>query len=153
MSKNQCKEIERWIVKYANSARRKNGVIPFRTNWGLTKIARNHSRRMSRKKRIWHGQGVYQAGSSISFNSFWDFIRSIFYRGCSGENVGLMFRGRVKGISRPLHSNKDIAWAEHNAWINSAGHRANLMNPNFSLIGVGVIRNGNGYYCTQLFYG
>ncbi len=38
------------------------------------------------------------------------------------------------------------------AWMNSSGHRANIMNPNFTTIGVGYYENANGtdYWC-QLF--
>ncbi|MGB8454964.1 MAG: CAP domain-containing protein [Anaerocolumna sp.] len=37
-------------------------------------------------------------------------------------------------------------------WMNSPGHRANIMNPNFNKIGIGVYKDSNGtVYCTQLF--
>lgn len=38
------------------------------------------------------------------------------------------------------------------AWMNSSGHRANILNPNFTAIGVGYYENANGtdYWC-QLF--
>lgn len=37
-------------------------------------------------------------------------------------------------------------------WMNSPGHRANIMNPNFNKIGIGVYTDRNGtVYCTQLF--
>ena len=37
------------------------------------------------------------------------------------------------------------------AWMNSDGHRANILNPDFSKIGIGYVEvNGIGYFC-QLF--
>lgn len=37
-------------------------------------------------------------------------------------------------------------------WMNSPGHRANIMNGNFNKIGIGVYTDSNGtVYCTQLF--
>ncbi|MDU6263484.1 MAG: CAP domain-containing protein [Anaerocolumna aminovalerica] len=37
-------------------------------------------------------------------------------------------------------------------WMNSPGHRANIMNSNFNQIGIGVYKDSNGtVYCTQLF--
>lgn len=53
---------------------------------------------------------------------------------------------------------ENIAWGQHspeevmNAWMNSSGHRANIMNPNFTTIGVGYYENtrGTDYWC-QLF--
>jgi len=38
------------------------------------------------------------------------------------------------------------------AWMNSEGHRANILSPNFSKIGVGYATNSNGTpYWTQMF--
>lgn len=53
---------------------------------------------------------------------------------------------------------ENIAWGQRtpqevvNAWMNSSGHRANIMNPNFTTIGVGYYENvkGTDYWC-QLF--
>ncbi|MBS3136080.1 hypothetical protein J4401_03905 [Candidatus Woesearchaeota archaeon] len=153
MGKNHCAQIERWIVKYANSARKKRGITTFRTNWGLIKIARIHSGKMARERKIWHGDGVHRAGNSLTSKSFWDFIKLIFYRGYSGENVGLIYKGRVKGFKHLIITTKDIAFAQHKSWMKSQGHRENMLNSNFSLIGVGVVQNKNDFYCTQLFYG
>lgn len=53
---------------------------------------------------------------------------------------------------------ENIAWGQRSpeevmkAWMNSSGHRANIMNPNFTTIGIGYYENANGtdYWC-QLF--
>lgn len=53
---------------------------------------------------------------------------------------------------------ENIAWGQRspeevmNAWMNSSGHRANIMNPNFTTIGVGYYENtkGTDYWC-QIF--
>ena len=53
---------------------------------------------------------------------------------------------------------ENIAWGQKTpeavmkAWMNSSGHRANIMNPNFTTIGVGYYVNESGtpYWC-QLF--
>ena len=38
------------------------------------------------------------------------------------------------------------------SWMNSQGHRANILNPDYTSIGVGHIQDGNGtHYWTQLF--
>ena len=148
-----CKKIERLIVKYINSSRRKHGKSSLKVNWGLTRIARSHSKRMAKSKRIWHGNGVHMAGSSITYKGFWGWIKSLFYSGYGGENVGLMPTGRVKGFKHTIRSSKDIAQAQHRALMNSAGHRANILNSKFELIGIGVKKRGNRYYTTELFYG
>ncbi len=146
-------EIERLIVKCANSSRKKRGVATFKMNDGLTNVAREHSLRMARARKIWHGDGVHLARISLSYKTIWDLLKPKFYKGCSGENVGQMYSGRVMGFNRPIITKKDIALAQHKSWMKSNGHRENILNSNFTLIGVGVVRNKNGYYCTQLFYG
>ncbi len=53
---------------------------------------------------------------------------------------------------------ENIAWGQKtpaqvvNAWMNSSGHRANIMNPNFTRIGIGYLQNSAGTpYWVQLF--
>lgn len=38
------------------------------------------------------------------------------------------------------------------AWLNSSGHRANILNKNFTQLGVGYAKGGSyGYYWVQMF--
>lgn len=52
---------------------------------------------------------------------------------------------------------ENIAWGQRtpeavvNAWMNSEGHRANILNKNFTFIGVGYYLDGATPYWTQLF--
>lgn len=52
---------------------------------------------------------------------------------------------------------ENIAWGQHspeevvNAWMNSAGHRANIMNARFTTIGVGYYQHNGINYWSQLF--
>lgn len=57
-------------------------------------------------------------------------------------------------------SGENIAWGQKTpeqvmqGWMNSPGHRANILNANFTAIGVGYYRNAAGVnYWTQLFIG
>lgn len=64
---------------------------------------------------------------------------------------------REQGVTYK-NAGENIAWGQHTpeevvtAWMNSAGHRKNIMNPNFTTIGVGYYENAKGtdYWC-QLF--
>ena len=56
------------------------------------------------------------------------------------------------------YSGENIAWGQKtpeevvNAWMNSAGHRANILNEKFTELGVGYRQNAKGVnYFTQLF--
>ncbi len=55
-------------------------------------------------------------------------------------------------------SGENIAWGQKNpeevmkGWMNSAGHKANILNPNYTKIGVGYYQNAKGVnYWSQLF--
>ncbi|WP_312105604.1 CAP domain-containing protein [Lachnoclostridium sp.] len=57
-----------------------------------------------------------------------------------------------------MGAGENIAWGQKspeevmNGWMNSEGHRANILNPKFTKIGVGYYKNSNGTnYWTQLF--
>lgn len=155
--KNSCKNIERIIMNLVNKERKKYKLVEFKSNYGLIHLSRNHSRAMARKGKIWHGENVYYASKYLSFgeSKFIKFL-SLFFnfnRGCSGENVAMMSRGNVKGFKKPIKSDHDIASALHKSWMNSPGHRKNILNKNFDKLGIGVKNKGNGFYATQVFYG
>jgi uncharacterized protein YkwD len=60
------------------------------------------------------------------------------------------------GISPQTPGGENIAWNQSTAkevvrsWMNSDGHRANILNRNYSTIGVGL-GQGNGPYWAQMF--
>ena len=60
-----------------------------------------------------------------------------------GENIAY-----IQGIN----SNSDLATKFMDNWMNSSGHRANILSTNFRSIGIGVYKIGNTYYATQEFY-
>lgn len=63
------------------------------------------------------------------------------------QEAGVRYRGAGENIAYGQSS----AQAVVNAWMNSAGHRANILNKNFTTIGVGHhVRNGVHYW-TQFF--
>ena len=61
----------------------------------------------------------------------------ISYSYC-GENIAVSYTTPAKVV---------------NAWMNSSGHRKNILNPNLKYMGVGFYRANNGdYYWVQMFY-
>lgn len=66
---------------------------------------------------------------------------------------------KEQGVSY-RRAGENIAWGQRSpqevvtAWMNSAGHRANIMNRSFTKIGVGYYQNAKGVnYWSQLFIG
>ncbi len=148
------KRIEKLIVHYVNRSRRKRHLSVLKSSRGLRYLARRHSKRMAKVGKIWHGQNTHLANKYIT-EGFLERIFGFFFvssSGSSGENCAMMFKGNVRGIGK-VRTDKDIARALHKLWMHSPGHRSNILNSSFSRIGTGIVRSGNKFYATQVFYG
>ncbi len=120
---------EKEVIRLVNEIRTQNGLRELTYNWELCRVARYKSQDMKDNRYFSHTSPVY--GSPFQMmKSF-----GITYR-TAGENI-------AKGQSSPQ--------AVVNAWMNSAGHRANILNASFTEIGVGYVASGN--YWTQMFIG
>lgn len=117
----KLKEVERWVIKFANTKRKKHGLKPFRTDRVLKSTARLHCEEMVSKNMVFHSEdaGTYYA-----------------------ENVA---------VTKLHRNPKAIALRLHVSWIKSPGHRKNIINPRFKFIGVGVKRTRNSFFATQIF--
>ena len=85
-------------------------------------------------------QNNYFSHTSPTYGSPFDLMKKygISYR-TAGENIAM-------GQTSPSQV--------MNGWMNSEGHRANILNSSFTKIGVGVVQNASGrYYWTQHFTG
>lgn len=126
---NALSAYEQKVVELTNIERTKQGLAPFEIDTELSKVAREKSRDMAAQN--------YFAHESPTYGSPFDMMRSfnIDYR-TAGENI-------AKGQETP----EEVV----QAWMNSEGHRANILNGNFTHIGVGFIEQGNHW--TQQFIG
>jgi uncharacterized protein YkwD len=165
-TKNNCYKIEKIIYSLTNSTRKKNQLEILDFKYGLTNLCRQHSFQMAKKNKIWHGKNVFYAKENVTSpinNVFKDFFSMIpilnwivyflFDKGKSGENVAMMPKGNVKGYKKKIISDYDIANALHLNWMKSSGHKRNILTKDFTKIGIGVKRNRNKFYATELFYG
>lgn len=122
-------DFEREVVRLVNEARAKNGLKPLQENWELSRVARYKSQDMVDNRYFSHTSPIY----GTPFRMIKDF--GLTYR-TAGENIAY-------GQRTPQ--------AVVNAWMNSSGHRANILNASYTQIGVGYV--ANGHYWTQLFIG
>ncbi|WP_453992238.1 CAP domain-containing protein [Bacillus nitroreducens] len=122
-------QFERQVIDLTNAQRQKNGLPALKTDSALSKVAKTKSNDMQQKN--------YFSHTSPTYGSPFDMIRDfgVSYK-TAGENI-------AKGQSSPE--------AVVNAWMNSEGHRKNILNPDFTHIGVGHQESGN--YWTQMFIG
>lgn len=122
--------IEKKVVTLVNIERKKQGLSPLKENWELSRVARYKSRDMMNKKYFSHTSPTY--GSP--FNMMKTF--GISYT-AAGENI-------AKGQPTPE--------SVMDSWMNSSGHRANILSNSFTHIGVGLETDSNGTkYWTQMF--
>lgn len=118
---------EQQVIDLTNEKRASRGLKPLNANWELSRVARYKSQDMANNKYFSHTSPTY--GSP--FNMIKNF--GIKYRS-AGENIAYGERTPAQVV---------------NSWWNSAGHRANMLNANYTDIGVGYVANGN--YWTQMF--
>lgn len=55
-----------------------------------------------------------------------------------GENIWTYTAGKLNGVPQPIEDWRALVARAQNDWMNSSGHRANLLNPNFTNLGVGI---------------
>jgi uncharacterized protein YkwD len=106
-----------------NAERARRGVHPLRLNRRLAAAAQRHSRAMARRHFFSH--------DSVNGASFLDRIRGTGYlRGARSWSVGENIAYGSGSLSTPR--------AIGRAWMNSPGHRANILSPSFRSVGIGI---------------
>ena len=122
-------QYESEVIRLVNQRRAENGLKPLTANWELSRVARYKSEDMS-------SQG-YFSHTSPTYGTPFQMIRSF----------GLTYRSAGENIAYGQRTPAAVV----NAWMNSSGHRANILNSSFTQIGVGFY--ADGYYWTQMFIG
>ena len=146
----KTRSIEYSILRYTNQERvaRDRGLL--KLDSALSKIARGHSRNMVEKGFFAHdnpdGQGPTDRAEEAGYEMGTD-------GGTYGiaENINKMPTGRVSGFGYVDDHPDSIAKATVKNWMESSGHRKNLLNSTYGKIGIGVAYDGEFYYATQNF--
>ncbi|OFI05928.1 chlorophenol reductase precursor [Clostridium acetireducens DSM 10703] len=122
--------IESEVIRLVNVERQKAGLPALKANSELSRVARYKSQDMADNK--------YFSHTSPTYGSPFDMMKKFGIRfSAAGENIAYGQR---------------TAQEVMNGWMNSPGHRANILNSSFTEIGVGVYKSSSGvYYWTQQF--
>ena len=124
--------MEAQVRQQINAIRLKRGLKQLGHNDKLASVARNYSRQMQQQNFFGHtspsGETMVQRVQASG----------IFYI-VLGENLF-----KCTNIPQP-----DKAAVQ--GWMNSPGHRENILRPEYRETGIGIWRKGNTYYFTQLF--
>jgi uncharacterized protein YkwD len=107
--------VEAAVVDLANAARAANGCGPVEIDDRLVAAARAHSEDMA--------ANGYFSHDSLDGSSFSDRVLAAGYPRPAAENIA---------------QGQDSAQSVHDAWMNSSGHRANILNCDLTAVGVGV---------------
>ncbi|MDF3302793.1 CAP domain-containing protein [Streptomyces tropicalis] len=119
---------EAQVLKLVNAERAKAGCTPVTANGALTKLAESFSRAMAAQDFFDH--------TDPSGATPWDRAAKLGIVGLGGENI-------ARGQADPA--------AVMDAWMNSPGHRANILDCDFKTLGVGVHFGTGGPWWTQDF--
>lgn len=120
---------EQEVVRLVNAQRVQNGLKPLAENWELSRVARYKSADMAGKR--------YFSHESPTYGSPYQMMR----------NFGISFRSAGENIAYGQRTPAAVV----GAWMNSSGHRANILSSSYTQIGVGYHEAGN--YWTQMFIG
>lgn len=120
---------ENEVIRLVNEIRTENGLKSLTANWELSRIARYKSEDMSDNR--------YFSHTSPTYGTPFQMIQAF----------GLSFRSAGENIAYGQRTPAAVV----NAWMNSSGHRANILNGSYTQIGVGYCASRN--YWTQMFIG
>lgn len=131
-------ELERQVFEFTNQERKKVGRRALLWDDSLARAARSHSQNMGNRDFFSH-EDPRLGGLSQRLRRFripW---------GTCGENIWM-------GTSSEEDLSK-IAREAVSDWMNSPGHRANILNTSFTHLGVGAYYDPQrgAYYMTQVF--
>ncbi|WP_456276166.1 CAP domain-containing protein [Bacillus sp. AK128] len=122
-------EFESKVIELTNAERRKNGLKDLAADTSLSNVAREKSTDMQKNN--------YFSHTSPTYGSPFDMMR----------DFGVTYNTAGENIAQGQRSPEEVV----QAWMNSEGHRKNILSDKFTHIGVGYQQNG--HHWTQMFVG
>lgn len=124
------KSIGNEVIQLTNQQRAKYGLKPLAADWQLSRVARYKSADMRDKN--------YFSHNSVTYGSPFTMMR----------NFGISYRSAAENIAAGQRTANEVV----QAWMDSPGHRKNILNGTYTHIGVGHVTGGTyGHYWTQMF--
>ena len=127
---DNVKNVEEEVLTLVNQERSKIGLKPLQMDWELARVARMKSQDMAQKN--------YFSHTSPTYGSPFDMMKQF----------GINFRTAGENIASGQQTPKEVM----ESWMNSQGHRENILKPDYTHLGVGYYRGGSyGHMWTQMF--
>ncbi|MBQ7751966.1 MAG: hypothetical protein IJR79_03235 [Clostridia bacterium] len=118
------------VLRLVNEQRANYGLSQLTYSTQLEAVAYAHSKDMALNN--------YFSHTNLSGQSPFDRMKA----------AGISYRSAAENIAAGQKTPQEVV----NAWMNSAGHRANILNSSVTKMGVGIYSGGSyGVYWTQLF--
>lgn len=122
--------LELEVIRLVNIERTNRGLQALKHNWQASRVARYKSQDMIDRNYFSHQSPTY--GSPFTMM----------------QNFGLRFSAAGENIAYGQRTPQEVV----TAWMNSPGHRANILSSTYTEIGVGAAKKSNGtLYWTQMF--
>lgn len=118
---------EQEVIRLVNVERANAGLPALKYDWELSRVAEHKSQDMANKN--------YFSHTSPTYGSPFDMMKA----------YGINYSAAGENIAKGQRSPQEVV----NAWMNSSGHRANILNSSYTHIGVGFVEDGNIW--TQMF--
>lgn len=123
-------EYQEVILKLVNEVRIENGLNPLKMNNELNNIAITKAKDMAKEEILSHNSKKY----GMTFNII--------------KEKGIKFSAAGENIAR-WHDTPEFVVER---WLNSKGHRDNILNPNYDETGIGMAKDKDGKnYWVELF--
>ncbi|MFD1017613.1 SafA/ExsA family spore coat assembly protein [Thalassobacillus hwangdonensis] len=124
------KSVEQQVIDLTNQERASQGLPALKKDWQLSRVARYKSRDMAKNN--------YFSHTSPTYGSPFQMMR----------NFNINYRAAAENIAAGQRTPQQVV----QEWMNSPGHRKNILNRNVTHIGVGYATGGSyGTYWTQMF--
>lgn len=124
---DEINDFESRVIELTNAERSKNGLSALKADNPLSNVAQAKSNDMQQKN--------YFSHNSPTYGSPFDMMR----------DFGVTYNSAGENIAMGQQSPEEVV----QAWMDSEGHRKNILNGTFTHIGVGYTENGS--YWTQMF--
>jgi len=126
-------EMEEAILELINVERAAEGLPPVQAEGKLRQAARQHSQEMAALGYFAHESPVEEF-KTLPMRLEHSGVSNY---GWAGENIAMSTAATAQQFVK--------------MWMDSPGHRANILRPEFKYTGIGVFGSGSGAYATQVF--
>ncbi|WP_233263396.1 CAP domain-containing protein [Halorhabdus sp. CUG00001] len=144
--------IGRWIWIYTNIERSQHGLSNVSYAPRIASAAREHSENMAKHDYIGHTEPNGETGEE-RYQDVCDYTGSGYSFGENAASAYYEESFTAWGTNETVYltTEKELAKYLVNGWMRSDGHRANILNEEWTELGVGIAVSGNKVYASQTF--